>query len=95
MFKKELKEHLSCEFKRDRAQVNVYLALVYSTFMRAIDLSVGTLIFKNMCQVAGVVALQAVERAVWNTRFSDVYALCVAHPEPLADRLYDETRYVF
>ncbi|CAG4949117.1 unnamed protein product [Parnassius apollo] len=42
--------------------------------------------------VAGVVALQAVERAVWNMRFSDVYALCVAHPEPLADRLYDETR---
>ncbi|XP_045770095.1 cullin-2 isoform X1 [Maniola jurtina] len=42
--------------------------------------------------VAGVVALRAVERGVWNTRFSDVYALCVAHPEPLADRLYDETR---
>ncbi|CAG9794357.1 unnamed protein product [Diatraea saccharalis] len=42
--------------------------------------------------VAGVVGLRAVERAVWNTRFSDVYALCVAHPEPLADRLYDETR---
>ncbi|XP_068621791.1 cullin-2 [Battus philenor] len=42
--------------------------------------------------VAGVVALRAVERAVWNMRFSDVYALCVAHPEPLADRLYDETR---
>ncbi|RVE42940.1 hypothetical protein evm_012393 [Chilo suppressalis] len=42
--------------------------------------------------VAGVVGLQSVERAVWNTRFSDVYALCVAHPEPLADRLYDETR---
>lgn len=43
-------------------------------------------------QVAGVVGLRAVERSVWNTRFSDVYALCVAHPEPLADRLYDETR---
>ncbi|CAH1642377.1 unnamed protein product [Spodoptera littoralis] len=42
--------------------------------------------------VAGVVGLRAVERSVWNTRFSDVYALCVAHPEPLADRLYDETR---
>ncbi|XP_053622001.1 cullin-2 [Plodia interpunctella] len=42
--------------------------------------------------VAGVVGLRAVERAVWNTRFSDVYALCVAHPEPLADKLYDETR---
>ncbi|XP_028027074.1 cullin-2 [Bombyx mandarina] len=42
--------------------------------------------------VAGVVGLKAVDRIVWNTRFSDVYALCVAHPEPLADRLYDETR---
>ncbi|XP_049886937.1 cullin-2-like [Pectinophora gossypiella] len=42
--------------------------------------------------VAGVVGLKSVERSVWNTRFSDVYALCVAHPEPLADRLYDETR---
>ncbi|XP_045457960.1 cullin-2 [Melitaea cinxia] len=42
--------------------------------------------------VAGVVALRSVERGVWNTRFSDVYALCVAHPEPLADRLYDETK---
>ncbi|XP_048003969.1 cullin-2-like [Leguminivora glycinivorella] len=42
--------------------------------------------------VAGVVGLRAVERGVWNLRFSDVYALCVAHPEPLADRLYDETR---
>ena len=24
--------------------------------------------------------------------FSDVYSLCVAHPEPLADKLYQETR---
>ncbi|KAL4711200.1 hypothetical protein ACJJTC_019041 [Scirpophaga incertulas] len=42
--------------------------------------------------VAGVVGLQTIERSVWNTRFSDVYALCVAHPEPLADKLYDETK---
>ncbi|KAJ0182915.1 hypothetical protein K1T71_000891 [Dendrolimus kikuchii] len=42
--------------------------------------------------VAGVVGLRSVERSVWNTRFSDVYALCVAQPEPLADKLYDETR---
>ncbi|XP_047513558.1 cullin-2 [Pieris napi] len=42
--------------------------------------------------VEGVVGLQAIERAVWNSRFSDVYALCVAHPEPHADKLYDETR---
>lgn len=48
-----------------------------------------------MLQVAGVVGLQTVDRSVWNLRFSDVYALCVAHPEPLADKLYDETKYMF
>ncbi|VVD02442.1 unnamed protein product, partial [Leptidea sinapis] len=42
--------------------------------------------------ISGVVSLRAVERAVWNSRFSDVYALCVAHPEPMADKLYDETK---
>ncbi|CAK1546405.1 unnamed protein product [Leptosia nina] len=42
--------------------------------------------------IADVVALQAIERSVWNSRFSDVYALCVAHPEPLANELYDETK---
>jgi len=33
-----------------------------------------------------------VERAVWNERFSDVYALCVANPEPMADKLYGSTK---
>lgn len=42
--------------------------------------------------VAQVVALRAVDRGVWNRHFSDVYALCVAQPEPLADRLYEETK---
>ena len=32
-----------------------------------------------------------VKRTVWNERFSDVYSLCVAYPEPLADKLYAET----
>ena len=31
-------------------------------------------------------------RGTWNDRFSDVYSLCVAYPEPLADRLYIETK---
>lgn len=42
--------------------------------------------------VRGVVTLQAVPRAVWSDRFTDVYSLCVAQPEPLADRLYAETK---
>lgn len=29
---------------------------------------------------------------MWNHRFGDVYAICVAYPEPLADRLYEETK---
>ncbi|XP_025833506.1 cullin-2 [Agrilus planipennis] len=42
--------------------------------------------------VRGVITLDHVPRTVWNDRFSDVYSLCVAHPEPLADRLYAETK---
>lgn len=42
--------------------------------------------------VAGVITLGKVPRPVWNDRFSDVYALCVAFPEPLGDRLYLETK---
>lgn len=41
--------------------------------------------------VKGVIMLADVPRATWNDRFSDVYSLCVAFPEPLADRLYIET----
>ncbi|XP_058117563.1 cullin-2 [Anopheles ziemanni] len=39
-----------------------------------------------------LITLQPVKRDVWNDRFVDVYAICVAHPEPLADRLYLETK---
>lgn len=39
-----------------------------------------------------VVSGGCVERTVWNDRFSDVYALCVANPEPMADRLYNATK---
>ncbi|XP_012278270.1 cullin-2 [Orussus abietinus] len=42
--------------------------------------------------VKNVITMSSVPRAVWNDRFSDVYSLCVAQPEPLADRLYDETK---
>lgn len=42
--------------------------------------------------VKGVITLGNVPRATWNDRFSDVYSLCVAYPEPLADRLYQETK---
>lgn len=42
--------------------------------------------------VKGVITCGQVQRATWNDRFSDVYALCVANPEPLGDRLYQETK---
>ncbi|KAL1115891.1 hypothetical protein AAG570_006180 [Ranatra chinensis] len=42
--------------------------------------------------VKGVITLGNVPRSTWNDRFSDVYSLCVAYPEPLADKLYQETR---
>ncbi|XP_054268118.1 cullin-2-like isoform X1 [Macrosteles quadrilineatus] len=42
--------------------------------------------------VKGVITLGNVPRSIWNDRFSDVYSLCVAYPEPLADRLYAETK---
>lgn len=42
--------------------------------------------------VKGVITLGNVPRGTWNDRFSDVYSLCVAYPEPLADKLYGETK---
>ncbi|XP_035735673.1 cullin-2-like [Vespa mandarinia] len=42
--------------------------------------------------VKGVITLANIPRATWNDRFSDVYSLCVAYPESLADRLYNETK---
>lgn len=39
-----------------------------------------------------VITLENVNREIWNNRFSDVYQLCVALPEPLADKLYFETK---
>ncbi|XP_003702794.2 cullin 2 [Megachile rotundata] len=42
--------------------------------------------------VESVITLSYVPRATWNDRFSDVYSLCVAYPEPFADQLYNETK---
>lgn len=42
--------------------------------------------------VREVITLGNVKRDVWNNRFGDVYSICVAVPDPLADRLYNETK---
>lgn len=42
--------------------------------------------------VEQVVTMGSIKRTIWNERFSDVYSLCVAFPEPLAERLYVETK---
>uniref|UniRef100_U5EWS4 Cullin-2 n=1 Tax=Corethrella appendiculata TaxID=1370023 RepID=U5EWS4_9DIPT len=42
--------------------------------------------------VKEVITLSNVKREIWNNRFGDVYSICVAYPEPLADKLYDETK---
>ncbi|XP_016375083.1 cullin-2 [Sinocyclocheilus rhinocerous] len=47
---------------------------------------------KLLTTIRAVVMLDYVERATWNDRFSDIYALCVAYPEPLGERLYTETK---
>lgn len=39
-----------------------------------------------------VITLVHVKKDIWSNRFSDIYSLCVAHPEPLADKLYYETK---
>ncbi|XP_076439449.1 cullin-2-like [Babylonia areolata] len=42
--------------------------------------------------VQAVITCDCVDRKVWNERFSDVYKLCTALPEPQGDRLYTETK---
>ena len=39
-----------------------------------------------------VIKVQKVTRNEWTERFSDVYKICVAFPEPLCDKLYHETK---
>ncbi|KAK7110117.1 cullin-2-like [Littorina saxatilis] len=42
--------------------------------------------------IQGVITCGPVERQTWNERFSDVYKLCTALPEPQGDRLYTDTK---
>ncbi|CAG7835527.1 unnamed protein product [Allacma fusca] len=42
--------------------------------------------------IEGVVTLSKVPRVEWNDRFTDVYSLCVAHPDPFTNQLYSETK---
>ncbi|XP_055540901.1 cullin-2 [Wyeomyia smithii] len=42
--------------------------------------------------VTEVITLRCVHRDVWYSRFEVIYSICVAHPEPLADKLYTETK---
>lgn len=39
-----------------------------------------------------VIRVEKVDKRDWNDRFSDVYKLCVAFPEPLGDKLYFEIK---
>ncbi|XP_028290094.1 cullin-2-like isoform X2 [Gouania willdenowi] len=47
---------------------------------------------KLLTTIKAVVMLDHVEKATWKNRYFDIYALCVAHPEPLSERLYTETK---
>lgn len=42
--------------------------------------------------IGDVISLGRVDRNEWNSRFVDIYTICVAHPEPLADKLYAVTK---
>lgn len=42
--------------------------------------------------IGDVITLGRVDRNEWNSRFVDIYTICVAHPEPLADKLYAVTK---
>lgn len=45
--------------------------------------------------IGGVITLNRlckIDKPTWHSTFSDVYMLCVAHPEPHCKSLYDETR---
>ncbi|XP_028409348.1 cullin-2-like [Dendronephthya gigantea] len=42
--------------------------------------------------VDAVICLKKVTTKDWNERFTDVYSMCVAYPEPLVERLYEEVK---
>jgi len=50
-------------------------------------------VWQQLSDTVGIVMRGGgVERPIWNDRFSDVYAVCVANPEPMADKLYTATK---
>lgn len=48
-----------------------------------------------LTSVKAVSMREYVERVAWNDCSSDIYALCVAYPESLGERLYAETKFFF
>lgn len=42
--------------------------------------------------IRSVLQMDSVRHDIWTECFSDVYSLCVAFPESLAERLYDEVK---
>ena len=45
--------------------------------------------------IRGVITLnrlKKIDKPLWQNTFSDIYMLCVAHPEPHSKQLYDETK---
>jgi hypothetical protein len=65
-------------------------AVAMSLKPKRVDFATTWTVLKETIQ--GVITFSNVPRALWNDRFTDVYSLCVAYPEPLADRLYGETK---
>ena len=57
---------------------------------RQVDFESTWATLKQTCE--SVTRLRKVKRDEWNDRFSDVYALCVAFPDPLTDRLYESVK---
>ena len=47
---------------------------------------------KLQTSIKQVLVMSNVQHEVWTECFSDVYSLCVAFPESLADRLYEEVK---
>jgi hypothetical protein len=51
--------------------------------------------YKLVDIIRGVITLnrlRKIDKPLWHNTFSDVYMLCVAHPEPHSKPLYEETR---
>jgi cullin 2 len=53
---------------------------------------VWTKLFDIIKGVITLNRLRRIDKPLWHNTFSDVYMLCVAHPEPHSKQLYEETR---